>query len=104
MGLKPFNRSSVIYDTPEFFQDTLFVVGDSPVTLDINVALGRNATDVLITNDGAGNFTVAFSINGAVFGDAITMKKGETLEFDNISVNSLKFTWISDSSYRVICI
>ena len=101
MGLKPFNRSSVIYDTPEFFQDTLFVVGDSPVTLDINVALGRNATDVLITNDGAGNFTYAISGDGSVYGDEITLKKNEWKHYTDISINRVRLTWVSDSAYRV---
>ncbi len=90
----------VITDTPEFFEDTSFVVGDSPVTLDINTALGRNATRGYIINDGAGNFTIAFSTDGAAFGDAITMKQNEVLRFTKISVDSLKITWVADSAYR----
>ncbi len=90
-----------IADTPEFFEDTSFVTGDSPATLDVNTALGRNATKGYIVNDGAGDFTVAFSIDGSAFGDAITMKKNEILNFGNISVDSLKITWVADSSYRV---
>lgn len=88
-------------DTPEFFEDTSFVTGDSPVTLDCNDALGRNATEGYIINDGAGNFTVAFSTDGAAFGDAITIKKNEVIEFEDISVDSLKITWVADSAYRV---
>ncbi len=90
-----------IDDTPEFFEDTSFVTGDSPATLDANTQLGRNATEGYIVNDGAGDFTVAFSTDGSAFGDAITMKKNEIINFGNISVDSLKITWISDSSYRV---
>ena len=92
--------SGIVTDTPEFFEDTSFVTGDSPATLDLNTALGRNATKGYIINDGAGNFTVAFSIDGSVFGDAITMKGNEILNFSNISVDSLKITWISNSAYR----
>ena len=88
-------------DTPEYFEDTSFVVGDSPVTLDCNTALGQNATGGYIINDGAGNFTVAFSTDGAAFGDAITMKKNEVMNFENLSVDSLKITHIADSAYRV---
>jgi len=90
-----------VIDTPEFFEDTSFVTGDSPVTLDLNTALGRNATQGYIINDGAGNFTVSFSTDGIAFGDAITMKKNEILEFEKISVDSIKITWVSDSAYRV---
>lgn len=94
-----------VADTPEFFEDTSFVSGDSPVTLDFNTSLaGRNATSGYIINDGAGNFTVAFSTDGSAFGDAITTKKNEILRFQNISVDSIKITWVSDSAYRVSCI
>lgn len=90
-----------ISDTPEFFEDTSFVTGDSPVTLDLNTALGRNATEGYIINDGAGNFTLAFSIDGAAFGDEITMKENEKISFKDISVDSLRITWIANSAYRV---
>lgn len=93
-----------IADTPEYFEDTSFVTGDSPATLDINTALGRNATDVMIINDGAGNFTVALSTDGSSFGDEITMKNGEFFRFSNVSVDSVRITWVADSAYRVIAI
>ena len=93
-----------VADNPEFFEDTSFVTGDSPVTLDLNTALGRNATEGYIINDGDGNFTVAFSTNGTDFGDAITMKKNEIIDFKDISVDSLKITHVTDSAYRISCI
>lgn len=91
----------VVVDTPEYFEDTSFVTGDSPVTLDLNTALGRNATSVLIINDGAGNFTYQLSTDGVTFGDSITMKSGEFKEYEGISVDSIKITWVSNSAYRV---
>ena len=93
-----------VADTPESWEDTSFVTGDSPVTLDINAALGRNATQGTIINDGDGNFTIAFSTNGTDFGDEITLKKDDILNFDKISVDSLRITWVADSAYRVIAI
>lgn len=90
-----------VSDTPEFFEDTSFVTGDSPVTLDFNAALGRNANCGYIINDGAGNFTVAFSNDGVVFGDEVTLKDGEILNFNNLSVDSIRITWVADSAYRV---
>jgi len=98
------NQDDAVVDTPEFFEDTSFVTGDSPATLDINTALGRNATEGYIVNDGAGNFTVAFSTDGSAFGDAITMKANEVLKFENISVDSIRITWIADSAYRLSAI
>lgn len=97
-------KLSAISDNPEFFEDTSFVTGDSPVTLDLNAALGRNATEGTIINDGDGNFTVAFSTNGTDFGDEITLKKDDIFNFKDISVDSLRITWVADSAYRVIVI
>lgn len=93
-------KSEALADNPEFFEDTSFVTGDSPATLDFKTALGRNATQGWIINDGAGNFTVAFSTDGSTFGDAITMKKNEVLRFDGLSVDSVQITWVADSAYR----
>lgn len=95
---------SPVSDTPEFFEDTSFVTGDSPVTLDLNAALGRNATTVQVINDGTGNFTVAFSVDGVTFGDAITMKYPEKMVLKDVSVDSVKITWVANSAYRVIAI
>jgi hypothetical protein len=95
---------TVVVDTPEFFEDTSFVTGDSPVTLDLNTALSRNATSVDVINDGAGNFTVAFSTDGASFGDEITVKYPERLSLKNVSIDSVRITWVSNSAYRVIAI
>lgn len=95
--------SGVITDAnPKTFEDTSFVTGDSPATLDANTALGRNATQFSVQNDGAGNFTVATSNNGSSFGDEKTMRAGEVYAIDNISVDSIRITWISNSAYRVV--
>ena len=98
------SRSGSVPDTPEFFEDTSFIAGDSPITLDLNAALSRNATEGYIINDGSGNFTVSFSTDGTAFGDAITMKTGEKLTFNDVSVDSLKITWVANSAYRVLVI
>ena len=89
-----------VADNPEYFEDTNFVTGDSPATLDFNSALGRNSTNGYIINDGAGNFTVSFSTDGVGFGDDITVKKNEILKWENLSVDSLRVTWVADSAYR----
>jgi hypothetical protein len=93
-----------VVDTPEYFEDTNFVTGDSPVTLDINTALGRNATTTTVLNDGPGEFTVEYSADGAAFGDAITVKQREQLRLREVSVDSIRITWVADSAYRVIAI
>ena len=86
---------------PKTFEDTSFVSGDSPVTLDLNTALSKNATQTSITNDGDGDFTFAVSYNGIDYGDDITLKKDETFNLPDISIHSIKLKWIANSSYRV---
>ena len=86
------------------YSDTSFVTGDSPVTLDVNTDLGRNAIDGFIINDGAGNFTIAISNDGSTFGDALTIKEGEVFSLTNIDIDQIKITWIADSAYRVMVV
>ena len=86
------------------YEDTSFVTGESPRTLDINTDLGRNAVDGFIINDGAGNFTVAISDDGSTFGDALTMKSGEVFSLTNLDTDKIKITWIANSAYRVMVV
>lgn len=96
---------SVISDSPEYFEDTNFVTGDSPVTLDFNTALGRNATSVTIWNDGFGDFTYAISNDGASFGDEIRITRADGSHvITGISIDSIRITWVSNSAYRVTAI
>jgi len=98
-------RETTVVDTPEFWQDTSFVTGDSPALIDINAALGRNAAFVQVINDGAGNFTVAPSNNGIAFGTAITVKPSDPpFIFEGLNIDSLRITWVANSAYRVIAV
>jgi hypothetical protein len=93
------------YDIPKstYFStvDTSFLTGDSPVTLDINTTLGRNSVDGYILNDGVGDFTVNLSSDGTNFGNDIRIKDGESFDLRALDINSIKITWIANSSYRV---
>lgn len=88
-------------DSPQEFEDTNFVSGNSPALLDCNAALGRNATEFTVINDGAGDFLTATSNNGVSFSDDHTTKNGETYALDDISVHTIRITHITDSAYRV---
>lgn len=88
-------------ELPFISEDTDFVSGDSPATLDINTFLGRNCFFWEIINDGPGSFTVALSNNGSSFGNEATVKQQEIYRLPNISVDSIRITHISDSAYRV---
>lgn len=88
----------------KFYEDTNFVTGDSPVTINVNNDLGRNATDGTLINDGPGNILVEISDNGTDFGDAITLTDCEPLQLKNFNVAKIRLAWISDSSYRILVI
>ena len=83
-------------------RDTSFVVGDSPVTLDVNTTLARNANQGFIVNDGPGEFTVAISTDGTNFGTAFTLLAGETYDLEGENVDSVRITWVANSSFRVM--
>lgn len=93
-----------VSDNPEVFEDDDFVTGDSPVSLDVNAALSRNGKHFMVWNDGPGDFTVATSTDGAVFGGEHTMKSGETYNIENISIDTIRIIWVADSAYRVVVI
>lgn len=98
--------SGVINDVnPKTFEDTDFVSGDSPVTLDLNTALGRNSIYFDLENDGPGTVTIALSNDGSSFGDEHTLKAGEKYPLNNnISVDSIRITHVTDAAYRVLAI
>lgn len=99
--------AGVITDAnPQTFEDTSFIEGDSPVTLDANTALGRNATKFIVYNTGAGALFLETSNDGVTFGDQHRVASGEVFPpFDlGVSVDSLRITHIEDTGYKVVVI
>jgi len=88
-----------LYHTDE---DTSFVTGDSPVTVDVNAALGRDGRSFSVTNDGAGVLTVAVSNDGASFSPERTVPAGETFGLDGIRVDKVRLTWVTNTAYRFV--
>lgn len=82
--------------------DTSFVVGDSPIILDIATSLNRISNQGEIICDGSGDILIALSYNGTDFDDNFLVKDGEFVEYENQQVRKIKITHSgSDSSYRV---
>jgi hypothetical protein len=94
----------LISHLPKVVEDTSFVTGDSPAVIDVNDFLSKNGTQFTITNDGPGDFTVAVSVNGSAFSDEITLKQQEVRAFANYSIDTIRITWVADSSYRVLAL
>ncbi len=90
-----------IVGTTKAYEDAAFVVGSSPVILDFNTDLGRNAVKGSVVNDGPGDFTVALSPDGSAFGDEMRLTQDDFISLDGMSVDSVRITHVADSAYRV---
>lgn len=87
------------------FEDASFVVGDSPVVLDVNAALGFNARDGYIACDGTGSIQVEISRDGTNYSDAFTIKIGEVVYLEGADLWKIRITHLgTDSAYRVVVI
>jgi hypothetical protein len=85
------------------YEGTL-TAGVSPLVIDFNADAGRNSKEGWMTNDGAGDISVAFSRDGTTFGDNWTMKSGELTNLANFDIDSLRLTHIADANYRIVLI
>ena len=92
-------------------EDSSFVTGDSPATLDVNTDLGANAENGgYISNDGLGDILVEISEDGSTFGPSFTLYGstnapsgvGEIYDLAGHSVDQIRLTWQADTSYRVL--
>lgn len=87
------------------YEDTSFVAGDSPATIDFNADAGRNSIDGWIICDGVGDISVEISADGATFGDPFTMKNGENAILNNFDIDTVRISHTgTDSAYRVVLI
>lgn len=93
--------SGTISGRSKAYEDTSFVVGESPVTRDINADLGRNSRTGYIICDGAGDILVELSGDGTNYGTQFTMKDNEKVNLDGLSIDSIKITHSADSAYRI---
>lgn len=82
-------------------KDISFVVGESPRVIDVNTAISRNSTRGFIICDGPGDMDIAFSHDGSIYGDTLTLKSGEVLNLDGLSINKIQLTHVADSAYRL---
>lgn len=80
------------------YEDTSFVTGDSPVSIDILTDLGRASKSGFVKNDGNGDMQISFNE-----GDNITLKTGDpAFSFDGIEVSTITITWVANTSYRIV--
>jgi hypothetical protein len=84
------------------YTDASFILGDSPVIHDVNTGLGRNGTAGVIENYGTGNVQVEISDNGVNWGDPFVVRAGKTFDLQGLNIDSIRMTWITDTSYQIV--
>lgn len=94
------------YDIPKdsYFsaEDTSFVSGDSPATLDVFTSIKRKGSNGYVRCDGIGDIIITVSADGTNFGSNVRIKQDETLSLRAIKVDTIKVTHSgTDSAYRV---
>lgn len=83
------------------YEDSSFVVGDSPATHNFALDMGRNAVDGYIICDGAGDIQVDISRNGISYGSKFTVKSGERVNLLHLNIAKIRVTHVADSAYRI---
>jgi len=94
----------VIDGRNEAYEDTDFTAGESPLILDVNNDLGRNASDGYIVCDGSGNILVEISDNGSSWGEQFTMRAGDKVKLTGVNIDSIRLTHVDDTGYRIVVI
>lgn len=86
-------------------EDSNFVVGDSPVVLDIEDVLRGSAIDgsIRCSSAAGGDILVEFICNGGAYGSQFTVNDGETYSLKGHKIGKIRITHSgTDSGYRVL--
>lgn len=84
-------------------EDTSFVAGDSPRSIDVNDDLGTNGNRGYIKVDGAGDLLVEISHGGTNYEDQFTLKNGDAFDLTGLDVDTIRLTHSgTNTSYRVL--
>jgi len=94
-------NSQAIVSNSVSYNDDNFIAGDSPATHDINTDLGRNATSYSIANTGLNDLQVEISHDGVAWTTAITLPPNGSMNEDKISIDSIRVTWVANTSYFI---
>jgi len=98
------SEPSPLVHNPKKYEGTVATAG-SPVTLDVNTDLGKNAGDGYIACDGDGNLEIDLSYNGVDFEEDITIKDGEALSLQGLNIDTIKIdATANNTAYRVLVI
>ena len=87
------------------YEDSDFVVGESPAAHSFNADMGFNSIQGWITCDGPGAIQVDFTRDGTTYGDKWTMYAGENTMLKALDIHTIRVTHTgADSAYRIFLI
>ena len=92
-----YNFDNISYEDASFTDPG----GSHLVTHSFNTDAGRNSVDGWLICDGAGSIGVEISRDGLNYGNRYTVKKGERISYERISINKVRILWSADSAYRI---
>ena len=86
----------------QFYEDTSFVTGDSPLVIEVRDDLSNKVGQAgWFINDGPGDIQVAIQNNEqSSYSDAFTTKSGEMYQLNGLNIRRVRLTWVADSAYR----
>jgi len=84
--------------------DPNFTVAESPRTLDVRGALGRNGHEGFISVDADGDLGVEISDDGINFSPQVVLKPAEIMGLGRLDINKIRLTAHKDTAYRVVVI
>jgi hypothetical protein len=100
-------REGVVDADNYVYEDSAFVSGSSPATLNVQSDLGRKGVDGYIVCDGSGSILVDVSRDGVTYpsGGQFTIKASEVFSLLRLNVSKIRITHSgTDSAYRVFVI
>lgn len=94
-------------------ENAAFVVGASPVTLNVSGTLtpsstpavkNRNGMRGYLKNDGPGDLGFKWSNIGTNYLTQITIKAGESLDITGLDIDQAQVVWIANTGYRFLAL
>jgi len=86
------------------YEDTNFLLADSPIDFEVAKDLGRNGHDGYITNDGEYDLKVWIEDPDEGLGGEHTLKKDETMDLAMLNIKRIRLVWTGNTSYRVLVV
>jgi len=95
---------SPIVGNPKKYEGSVAVVG-TPVVLNVNTDLGKNAGDGYIINDGPGDLQIDISYDGTTFETDITVEEDEVFDLGGFNIHTIRIDATENGTeYRALVI